>query len=162
MTPKIKSKVNVRMERNKENESCSTTWVDLNIFWTITPILRKPNFFLYSVSTYLNPNSTQPQFNLNSISTNLRLNLMSTSASISTSTLTSTQYGCDIKATPLVNILNCEIRTLTVVFKNWCSFSSNWGCGLKMIIPVQYHINTKLYYWKEYEQEDFHGLISVL
>jgi len=26
--PKIKSKVNVRIERNKENESRSTTWVD--------------------------------------------------------------------------------------------------------------------------------------
>ena len=26
--PKIKSKSNVRIERNKENESCSTTWVD--------------------------------------------------------------------------------------------------------------------------------------
>ena len=25
---KIKSKVNVRIERNKANESCSTTWVD--------------------------------------------------------------------------------------------------------------------------------------
>ena len=27
--PKIKSKLNVRIERNKENESCSTTSVDL-------------------------------------------------------------------------------------------------------------------------------------
>ena len=27
--PKIKTKVNVRIERNKENESYSTTWVDL-------------------------------------------------------------------------------------------------------------------------------------
>ena len=27
--PKIKWKSNVRIERNKENESCSTTWVDL-------------------------------------------------------------------------------------------------------------------------------------
>ena len=26
--PKIESKSNVRIERNKENESCSTTWVD--------------------------------------------------------------------------------------------------------------------------------------
>ena len=26
--PKIKQKSNVRIERNKENESCSTTWVD--------------------------------------------------------------------------------------------------------------------------------------
>ena len=26
--PKIKSKSNVRIERNRENESCSTTWVD--------------------------------------------------------------------------------------------------------------------------------------
>ena len=27
--------------------------------------LRKPNFFLYSMSTYLNPISTQPQLNFN-------------------------------------------------------------------------------------------------
>ena len=27
--PKTKSKMNVRIEWNKENEGCSTTWVDL-------------------------------------------------------------------------------------------------------------------------------------
>ena len=29
--PEIKSKWNVRIERNKENENCSTTWVDPKI-----------------------------------------------------------------------------------------------------------------------------------
>ena len=28
--PKIESKLNVRIQRNKENESCSTTWIDPN------------------------------------------------------------------------------------------------------------------------------------
>ena len=51
------------------------------------------------MSTYLN--STQPQLNFNSISPqpNFNLRFKSTSALTSTSTITLTQYGCDIKAT---------------------------------------------------------------
>ena len=66
-----------------------------NNFWTITPPLRKPYFFLYSMSTYLNPNSAQFQLNFDSTSfqPQPQINLNSNS------TLTSTQYGCDIKAT---------------------------------------------------------------
>ena len=53
------------------------------------------------MSTYLIPNSTQPQLNFNKTSTKSHLNLSPklTWASISTSNLTTTQYGCDIKAT---------------------------------------------------------------
>ena len=35
--PKIKSKSNVRIERNIENESCSTTWVELRTFFEPFP-----------------------------------------------------------------------------------------------------------------------------
>ena len=49
----------------------------------------------------LNSTSTQFQLNFDSISSQPHFNLRfkSTSASISTSTITSAQYGCDIKAT---------------------------------------------------------------
>ena len=38
INPKIKSKSNVKIARNIENESCSTTWVDLKTFLTPTPV----------------------------------------------------------------------------------------------------------------------------
>ena len=38
--PKIKSKSKVRIERNRENESCSTTWVDLK---TVFETHNEPN-----------------------------------------------------------------------------------------------------------------------
>ena len=56
----------------------------------------------------LNSTSTQFQLNFHSISSQPYLNLRfkSTSASISTSTLASTQYGCDIKATQSLQVID--------------------------------------------------------
>ena len=65
----------------------------------------KAQFFpLFNVNLsqlQLKSTSTQFQLNFQSISSQLHINLRfkSTSASISTSTITSTQNGCDIKAT---------------------------------------------------------------
>ena len=55
----MKSKA--RIEGDIENICCFATYE--NIFSAITLILWKPNFFLYSTLTYLNPNSTQPKLN---------------------------------------------------------------------------------------------------
>ena len=76
-------------------------------FLALTPLLWKPNFVLYLMSTYLNPNSSSTQFQLNFDSTlfqpqiNLSLNINLNS----TSTLTSTLYGCDIKATQSCSVV---------------------------------------------------------
>ena len=55
-----------------------------------------PNPMKAQFLPWFNVNVSQPQ--LNSISTQFQLNIDSTSASISTSTITLAQYGCDIKA----------------------------------------------------------------
>ena len=79
--PKIESKSNVRIERNKENESCSTTWVDPpQLQSTSTSInlnLINLNFNqpqLQSASTYINLNFDQPQQWSASTSQNLNFN----------------------------------------------------------------------------------------
>ena len=104
-----KSKSKVRIARNIENESCSTTWVDRrpqNSCRTLPqpdnsqswpqkvknhPKIEKKKISELTESYKMNFDSTssQPHFNLS---------LKLTSTTISTSTLTSTQYGCDIKA----------------------------------------------------------------
>ena len=67
----------------------------------------------------LNSTSTQFQLNFHSISSqphfNLRFKSISASISNSTSTITSTQYGCDIKATQ-----SCNIQSLcNITLQNW-------------------------------------------
>ena len=39
--PKIKSKSNVRIEGNIENESCSTTWIDTKTVTNLTPTTKQ-------------------------------------------------------------------------------------------------------------------------
>ena len=63
------------------------------------------------MSTYLNSNSTQFQLNFHSISSQPYFNFRFKS----TSTITSTQYGCDIKATQ-----SCNIQSLcNITLQNW-------------------------------------------
>ena len=122
---KIKSNSKVRIEGSKENESCSTILEDTKTIFEHKPTPKiawnwPKRFKITPKQLYLNSTKTKRQLNLNhkSVSTStqpqpkLNLNLKSNPGSSqpqlnfsfnltpsSTSTITSTQYGCDIKAT---------------------------------------------------------------
>ena len=69
---KMKSK-----NRRRHRKHMLFSDIRVHIFWSITLILKKTNFFLNSMLTISSPT----QLNLNSFSTKLRLNLISTSGS---------------------------------------------------------------------------------
>ena len=110
-------KLKGRIEEDKENIYCFATWVDPKHILDHNPTSKKAQFLpLFNV--------TLSQLQLNSISTKLRLNLMSISFQpqpqinlslklTKTSITTSTQYGCDIKATQ-----SCWYKTHAKVFEN--------------------------------------------
>ena len=96
-----------------ENIRCFATWGDLKHILNYNPTPMKAQFL-----PLLNDNLSQPQ--LNSTSTQFQINFDSISYQPhfnlnSTSTLTSTQYGFDIKATQSCLTLFCYNKWPT-----WC------------------------------------------
>ena len=103
-----------RIEGDKENICCFTTWVYLKHILEHNSTPKKAQFLpLFNVNlSQPQLNSTSTQFQLNFDSTSLQpqpqINLSLNINLNSTSTLTSTQYGCDIKATQSCTFFICK------------------------------------------------------
>ena len=117
-----------------ENIRCFATWGDLKHILNYNPTPMKAQFL-----PLLNDNLSQPQ--LNSTSTQFQINFDSISYQPhfnlnSTSTLTSTQYGCDIKATQ-----SCLDKCFPILVWLWPQkqrFQSHWLDPKNIFKPLLY------------------------